>query len=122
MSRIVFVFLCACTIALAQTSTSEITGTVRDSTGAVVPGANVTATNEATGVGHSQTTTNAGLYAFPALPAGSYTIAVEITGFKTNKKTGNLLGVWAPLTLYIRLTMCLATDILSLGFTATARH
>src|SRR6266852_4855937 len=62
-------------VILAQTSTSQITGTVRDSTGAVVPGAQVTATNEETGVAYRQQTTPAGLFAFPALAVGRYTIA-----------------------------------------------
>jgi len=82
-----------------KVSTSEITGTVRDSARAVVPGASVTAVNEATGVTSRQTTTNAGLYAFPALPSGSYTITAEIAGFKTSRKTGNLLVVGTPLTV-----------------------
>ena len=66
--RSMFVLFSAATL-MAQTSTSEITGTVRDTTGAVVPGASVTATNEATGVVYKQSTTNAGLYAFSAVPA-----------------------------------------------------
>src|SRR5438105_15088705 len=59
-------------VTLAQTSTSRITGTVTDASGALVPGATVTAKNEATGVAYVQTTTEAGLYGFPALPAGAY--------------------------------------------------
>ena len=47
-------------------TTALITGVVKDSQGAVVPGATVSATNEATGVSHAQTTTNTGLFAFPA--------------------------------------------------------
>jgi hypothetical protein len=63
-------FLClflVTALAVAQTSTSEISGTVRDSSGAVVPNANVTLTNEATGITYQQSTTNTGLYNFPAL-------------------------------------------------------
>jgi hypothetical protein len=54
--------------ALAQTGTSRIAGTVSDEAGAVVPGASVTARHEATGVTQTQTTTDAGLYAFPSAP------------------------------------------------------
>jgi Carboxypeptidase regulatory-like domain len=68
--------------AVAQTSTSRITGTVTDSSGAVVPGATVTAKNEDTGLTQTQATTDAGLFAFPSLPAGAYTITVERTGVK----------------------------------------
>src|SRR4030081_1082055 len=70
---------------VGQTSSSQISGTVRDSTGAVIPGAQVTATNEATGIAYRQQTTPAGLYAFASLPAGRYTIAVDLKGFKTSR-------------------------------------
>ena len=51
---------------IAQTSTSRITGRVVDSKQASIPGASVTITNEATNVSQTQTTTEAGLYAFEA--------------------------------------------------------
>src|SRR5258708_20760069 len=76
-----FVF-CALT-ATAQTGTSNITGTVRDTAGAVVPGAPVTAKNEATGVTSTQTTNESGFYSFASLPTGSYTITIQQQGLKT---------------------------------------
>src|SRR6267142_5287052 len=97
IALIVFV-VCAVT-AIAQTGTSNITGTVRDTAGAVVPGATVTAKNEATGVTSTQTTNDSGLYAFTALPVGNYTITVEKQGFKTLQKTHNALQVGEPLTV-----------------------
>ena len=63
--------------AIGQTSTSRITGRVVDSKQASIAGASVTITNEATNVSQTQTTTEAGLYAFEALPVGNYTVAVE---------------------------------------------
>ena len=69
-------------LAPAQTITASITGTASDPSGASVPGANVTATNTETNV-HSTTTTNSdGIYTFPFLRVGSYTITVEAKGFK----------------------------------------
>src|SRR2546425_658810 len=85
--------------AFAQTGTSSITGSVRDTNGAVVPGATVTAKNEATGVTSTQTTTDSGLYAFSSLPVGNYTITVEKQGFKTLQKTNNALEVGTPLVV-----------------------
>jgi hypothetical protein len=85
--------------AFAQTGTSNITGTVRDLNGAVVPGATVTLKNDATGVVGTQTTTDAGLYAFSSLPVGSYTITVEKQGFKKFQKTNNNLEVGTPLAV-----------------------
>ena len=69
-------------LAPAQTITASITGTVSDPSGASVPGGNVIATNTETNV-HSTTTTNSdGIYTFPFLRVGSYTISVEAKGFK----------------------------------------
>src|SRR5438309_9907568 len=89
--------------AIAQTGSSNITGSVRDVNGAVVPGATVTAKNEATGVTSTQTTTDSGLYAFSSLPVGKYTITVEKQGFKTLQKTNNVLEVGSPLTVDVAL-------------------
>lgn len=100
-SRILFSFsalLVCCLAVFAQTGTSNITGTIRDSNGAAVPGATVTAKNDSTGVTSTQTTTDSGLYAFSSLPVGNYTITVEKQGFKTLQKTGNVLRVGEPLT------------------------
>src|ERR1044071_5968971 len=97
------VIVVSATIATAQTGTSHITGSVTDSTGAVVPGASVTAMNEATGVKSTQTTTDSGVYAFSSLPVGNYTITVEKQGFKTLLKTNNALEVGTPLTVDISL-------------------
>src|SRR5258708_3976586 len=107
-------------ILFAQTSTSEITGTVRDTTGAVVPGSNVTAVNEATGVTYKQTTTAAGLYAFPGLPSGSYTVSAEMQGFKTSKKTGNVLVVNTPLTVDLTLEVGTSTEVVNVEAKAVA--
>ena len=85
--------------AVAQTSTSRITGRVVDAKQASIPGASVTITNEATGVSQTQTTTEAGVYAFEALPVGNYTVTVEQNGFKKFQKTGNHLEVNNPLTV-----------------------
>src|SRR2546423_14831878 len=89
--------------ALSQTGSSNITGTVRDVNGAVVPGAAVTAKNEATGVSSTQNATDSGLFAFSSLPVGKYTISVEKQGFKTLQKTGNILEVGTPLAVDLAL-------------------
>jgi len=71
----------------AQTAgEGTITGTVTDSTGAVVGNAKVTATNAATNVSTSRTTSSAGLYTIAPLQPGIYTVTVEAQGFKTLKQ------------------------------------
>src|SRR5262249_12324775 len=87
----------------AQTSTSQISGTVYDSAGAVIPAAQVSAINEETGVTYRQQTTGSGLYAFPSLPVGKYTIIADVKGFKTTRVSGNILTVDTPLTVDINL-------------------
>ena len=61
---------------------SGITGTVADSSGAVLPDATVTVTNDATGVTTRATTTSAGTYTSTDLIPGTYTVKIEKSGFK----------------------------------------
>ncbi len=73
-----------------------IQGTVTDPTGAVVPGATVTATNVATGVKTTRQTTDAGFYVLSPLPPGEYTVTVSQKGFQTKVQehvTVNALSV-----------------------------
>jgi outer membrane receptor protein involved in Fe transport len=67
--------------ALAQTSLGTITGTVRDSSGAVIANAGVTATNEATQVARTVVTNSEGAFRFDAVQPGPYSIKVNATGF-----------------------------------------
>lgn len=70
-------------IAVAQTTTvGSISGTVRDPQGAVVPGAEVTFTDKATGNSHTVTADDNGFYVAPSLPVGSYTVSTSPQGFK----------------------------------------
>jgi hypothetical protein len=99
----------------AQTSTSQISGTVTDSSGAVVPGATVTLTNEATGVAQRQSTTESGLYAFPSISVGSYTVRVESTGFKTVERRNATVQVNTPLTVNISLEVGTAAETIEVS-------
>lgn len=65
-----------------QSDRGTITGTVTDSSGAVISDATVTATDTATGAIRTATTSNSGSYTLPELPAAPYTVAVDVTGFK----------------------------------------
>jgi hypothetical protein len=67
---------------LAQTL-GTISGEVRDSTGAVIPNATVTVTNKATNAIRTTSSNAVGLFDFPALPPGPYTVKTELDGFKT---------------------------------------
>lgn len=72
---------------LAQILYGSIVGTVTDQSGAVVPGAKVTATNNLTGLTRDAVTTDQGLYRMLDLPQGAYTLTVTARGFRDLKRT-----------------------------------
>ncbi len=80
---LLFCFAFAAAAALAQTSTGSITGTVKDDTGGVIPGATVTATRTETGETRTVVTTDSGVYRVLNISPGNYTLRIEMTGFKT---------------------------------------
>lgn len=73
--------------AAAQRITGTLRGQVLDPSGAAVPNAQVTATNQDTGVTVKMATTSAGTYSFPSLIPGLYKVSVEAKGFKNFLKT-----------------------------------
>jgi hypothetical protein len=99
--------------ASAQTATSRISGTVTDSSGAIVPGATVTAINEATNVSYNQVSTEAGLFSFASLPLGKYTIKVELQGFKTAMNTGIILEIGTTINANIALQVGGVSEIVN---------
>src|SRR5262245_39691094 len=76
----------------AQVTTATFVGLVHDGTGAVVPGATVIATNEGTGVPRETTTDERGEFVLSALPNGTYSINIQLTGFKSYTNKGIALG------------------------------
>src|SRR6185295_8893829 len=67
----------------AQTGAGSLTGIVSDQSGGKVPGATVTATNQATNVAYTAVTNESGNYTMTSLPVGTYVIKAELSGFKT---------------------------------------
>ena len=65
---------------------AQITGTLKDQSGGVLPGATVTARNEETGLTRTAVTEAAGEYRLPALPPGRYTVTAELQGFTTETR------------------------------------
>jgi hypothetical protein len=78
--------------ALAQV-TGSITGTVRDSNGAVIPGASVSVYNSDRGVHRDTATNSTGDYLVEGLNEGTYTVAVAVTGFKKFLATNTVVHV-----------------------------
>jgi hypothetical protein len=90
-------------LVFGQGTTSRLVGTVTDPTGSVVPGAQVTLTNEGTGVSFTTTTTQTGTYVFEALQVGNYRVDITSAGFKKFSSTGNHVVVSEPTTVNARL-------------------
>src|ERR1051326_8449333 len=111
-SLIVAVFLLVglfCTSATldAQTVQGVVTGTVVDSTGAVIPAAALTLTNDGTGVSQEEKTNQDGSFRFPLVPPGTYTLTTKAGGF-TTRQIKNIV-VDASQTVPVSLTMSVAT-------------
>src|SRR5688572_3553379 len=90
--RLILSLLFAATMVQAQTTTATVYGVVRDTSGAVLPGASVTAINQGTNLSRDVVTDERGEFAVPALPTGRYTVKIEMQGFKTYTNEGLELG------------------------------
>lgn len=85
--------------AAAQSTTGRISGTVLDSSGALLPGVTVTVTEARTGYTQSAVTDERGAYVIVSLPIGNYTVTSELPGFKKEVKSGYNLVADGRLTV-----------------------
>ncbi len=85
-------------------------GVVRDQSGAVLPGVTVKATNTGTGLVQSTTSNNAGYYSLPPIPAGTYDVAAELTGFTTQLRRNQVFYVGTAITLNFALSIAATTE------------
>lgn len=99
------ILLASAVAALGQVTVGQISGKIFDASGAVLPRCKVVATSEATGLSQTITTDDAGFFAFPGLPAGSYTIKVEATGFRPRQSTGVVLDAASRRTVDFTLEL-----------------
>jgi len=86
-----FCILSAATQASAQTSSTSLRGVVKDTSGAMVPGASVVLTDSANGQVYRTVSNASGLYIFPVVTPARYDIAVTATGFAVQNRTAELL-------------------------------
>ncbi len=76
----------------AQVTSGSIFGSVQDATGALIPGATITATEPSKGVTRTTTASGTGTFSLPNLPPGTYTVQVTEPGFNTLSKSGVILN------------------------------
>jgi carboxypeptidase family protein/TonB-dependent receptor-like protein len=112
MRRLLFAVIVVLTLAAvanAQTFRGAINGTVTDPSGAVVPNAEVKATEKLTGLEHKTLTTTEGQFAFQDIPVGAYKVAVVASGFSTYTVNDVEVTAGTIYTLPIKLSVGQAT-------------
>src|SRR5213593_3688124 len=97
-----FIAVMVCGNVWAQ-ATAQISGSIQDQSGAVLPGVEVTATQTETGARRSTVTNETGNYVLPNLPLGSYRLEAALPGFRTFVQTGIVLQVNSNPTIKIVL-------------------
>jgi hypothetical protein len=104
----------------AQTFRGAINGTVRDSSDAVVPRAQIVAEAVATGIKHTTLTTSDGEFVFQDLPLGTYKVTVTISGFAVLTADSVTVSAGAIYTLPVRLTLAQTSTIVQVSATDVA--
>jgi Carboxypeptidase regulatory-like domain len=102
-------------LATAQDTRGNISGTVTDSQGAVIPGATVVVSNTGTGTSTRLTTNSNGYYEAPLLLPGTYSVSVENTGFKRSVRSGLTLALGEQLQINIQLELGATTDSVNIS-------
>ena len=92
-------------VASAQVTAATIVGTITDSSGGALPGVTVTARNLDTGFNRTVPTNEVGAYRLEFLPIGSYSVAMELSGFKTVTRSGIVLNVNDTVKVDVALQM-----------------
>src|SRR5262245_487832 len=99
----------SCAQAWAQAS-AQISGIVKDPSGAVLPGAEVTATQMETGIARMTVSNETGAYVLPNLPVGPYKVEASLPGFRTFVQTGIVLEVNSSPVLNVTLDVGQRTE------------
>jgi hypothetical protein len=97
----------------AQLNTGQVSGKVFDTSGAVVPAVEVTATSESTGAVQSSTTDTSGFYSFPSLPRGNYRVRVSKEGFRISERSSVVVEAASRLALDFTLDVGQVTEAVS---------
>jgi trimeric autotransporter adhesin len=104
----------------AQIRSSAITGTVADTTGAIVGSARVVVTNLDTGISQETKSNEVGEYTVPYLQAGRYAVVAEMGGFQPYRVTDIVLGTATTMRVNVTLTPGVVTTVIEVAASATA--
>ena len=115
-TRFVFALVLAVAALFAQSDRGVITGTVADTTGALIPGVRLVLTNANTGAQSETVTTGTGNYTLLALPAGSYTLKVAHPGFGNFEQSR--IQVQVAVTTRVDVALTVGTAAESINVTA----
>jgi hypothetical protein len=106
--------------ASAQIATADVSGSIHDSSAALIPGATVTATQVSTGVVTTTTANSAGIFVFSTLPVGTYVLRVTAPGFAAYEQTNLSLAVGEHLTVDASLKVGTSSETITVASTAVA--
>jgi hypothetical protein len=107
---LLLMILCVTTLAVAQSTDATISGLVVDSSGRVIPDADIQILSEETGVQYSNKSNGAGIYTVSILPPGQYRVQISKAGFKTLIKPGIILNVQSVVTLNFTMPLGAASE------------
>ena len=105
--------LCGASSAMAQT-TATLTGSIEDTSGGVLPGAQLTLRQPDTGLVRTMVSDRDGRFVFAVLPAGTYDLRAELSGFRTVVRRGLALTVAATASVTLVMTVLAWWSLLSL--------
>ena len=107
-------------LCFGQTQAARLQGTVRDTSGAIVPNAKVVVVNNQTKDSSDATTNASGLYVIPALRPGTYTLTVEAPGFSKTTVTDIELAVSASIAQDVKLEIGKLTEVIEVSANAVS--
>jgi len=122
--KVALSFMCALSFMLLGLNAgaqyrSTVGGTITDPAGSVVPKATVTITNTKTGTSNTTASNDVGIYSFPQLSAGTYTLKVEAHTFSTYLQTGIELALDTAYRVDVKLTVGSVSEVVSVQANAS---
>jgi len=114
------IFQAGLRLAGGQVITGTVEGRVKDAQGGMLPGATITATNTATAASFAAATTSEGLYRIPFLPSGTYDIRADLSGFRTETKTGVAVRVNDSVVVDFELTIAPVSETITVEATPSS--